>query len=76
MAKSRIPEYKLSALNKRTGEKGDVGAGWRNEDGSISIKLNMHVVLRQSRDHVLTLFPNTFRQPARSSIPEESGDGG
>ena len=54
---NRLPDMRLKVLNKVTGEKGVVGAAWCNDDGSISLVLNSHVVLVQSRDEVLTLFP-------------------
>ena len=54
---SRKPDYKLKVLNKKTSEKGEVGAAWLNEDGSISIQLNMLVVLKRKKNLVLTLFP-------------------
>ena len=56
---SRTPDYHLKALNKRTGERtGKVGAAWRNEDGSVSIKLDMFVSLIYDPDLLLTLFVN------------------
>lgn len=55
---SRLPEYKLKALDKVTSQKSEVGAGWLNPDGSISIKLNLCVCLWQQANLVLTLFPN------------------
>lgn len=51
------PHYRLKYLNKRTNEKGEVGAAWLNEDNSISIVLSPLVVIPQSADTVLTLFP-------------------
>lgn len=55
----RTPDFDLSVLNKETGEKGKVGAAWRNEDGSISITLNSHVHLKQDKAEILTLFKRT-----------------
>lgn len=37
----------MKILDKETERAGEVGAGWLNEDGSISIKLNMCVVLSE-----------------------------
>lgn len=55
---SRLPDYKLKILDKKTGTKGEVGAAWLNEDNSISIQLNVCVVLERKPDVVITLFPN------------------
>ena len=41
----RPPEWKLTALDKETEESGQIGVGWDEEDGSITIKLNMNIVL-------------------------------
>ena len=51
------PQYRLLALNKKTEQRGKVGAGWRNEDGSISIRVNPWVVIDSNPDVILTLFP-------------------
>lgn len=53
----RKPDFRLKGMNKKTDLKGDVGAGWQNPDGSISIDLNAFVVLSGGRELVLTLFP-------------------
>lgn len=50
MAKSdpgRPPEYRLRAFNKVTGKATNVGAGWANENGSVTIVLDPFVVLKQ-----------------------------
>jgi hypothetical protein len=54
------PDFRLKFLHKVTSEKGDVGAGWQNNDGSISIRLNCCVHLVQNPDVVLTLFKNNY----------------
>lgn len=54
--KIRPPEYRLKALNKVTNKKGAVGAGWLNQDGSISIVLDSFVVLSGQDDLLITLF--------------------
>lgn len=54
--KGRMPDWELRYLNKDTDEKGQVGAAWTNDDGSIRIKLNPRVVLEAGPDCVLTLF--------------------
>jgi hypothetical protein len=54
---SRLPDYKLRAMDKATSKKAEVGAGWLNGDGSISLQLNICVLLQHDPDLVLTLFP-------------------
>lgn len=56
--KPRIPDYKLKALDKSTGQTNEVGAAWENENGSIAIRLNLYIVLHHNPNLVLTLFPN------------------
>lgn len=51
----RSPDYNLGALDRESGLKGKVGAAWKNEDGTINIKLNPFVALRSGLS--LTLFP-------------------
>lgn len=60
----RQPDFTLNALNKATAEKWKVGAGWKNADGSLSVKLNPFVVLTASTDLVLTMFPVNARDKA------------
>ena len=68
----RQPDYDLSALNKETEERGRIGAAWANDDGTISIKLNAFVVLRDAKDTVITLFPrDKDRATKRKSRDEE-----
>jgi hypothetical protein len=55
---SRKPDYILKAMNKETDEKtGRIGAAWQAPDGSISIALDLCVVLDARDKLVLTLFP-------------------
>lgn len=51
------PTHKLKVLNKVTDSRAELGAGWINPDGSISIKLNICVVIQDDPDLVYTLFP-------------------
>ena len=54
---SRKPEFKLKAFNKKDERRGDLGAGWQNADGSVTIQLNPYVVISYDTDTVITLFP-------------------
>jgi hypothetical protein len=56
------PTHRLKFLNKVTEERGEVGDGWLNPDGSVSIVLNPFVTLTQSKDIDLRLFPVTERK--------------
>lgn len=52
------PTHRLKVFNKKTeANNPDLGAGWLNPDGRITIVLNPCVVLTQSEDLVFTLFP-------------------
>jgi len=53
----RKPEYKLKALNKKDDSHCEVGAGWLNANGSISITINPCVTLTRDANIVLMLFP-------------------
>ena len=59
---SRTPDYNVKVLDKATNEKGRIGAGWINEDGSISIVLNTFVVITSSPNLVITLFSNDGKE--------------
>lgn len=56
----RKPDFKLKILDKTTDEKSEIGAGWKNDDGSISIVLNMCTTVSRDPNQVLTLFPVEF----------------
>lgn len=55
----RKPEYKLKALNKLTNAKSTIGTAWLNEDGSISVVIDLCCTLVHDPNIVYTLFPNT-----------------
>jgi hypothetical protein len=54
--KSRKPDYKLKVLNKTTNQSAEIGAGWLNPNGSVSIVLNLCTVLTSDNNVVITLF--------------------
>ncbi len=63
---SRTPDWNLSAImpspiESKNDSRGKVGAGWNNPDGSISIVLNLAVVLDERAVTSLRLFPNAPR---------------
>ncbi len=45
MAKGNLPDYRIGVLNKMTDRRGVIGAGWKNDDGSISLVFNPCVVI-------------------------------
>lgn len=75
MAGGRKPDYQVGIFNKETQEKGNVGAAWKSDkdDGRISIKLNVGVVLTQSPNWYITLFPNEGREERFGDKPRGAG---
>lgn len=64
----RKPDYKLKVLNKKTGDRAEIGVGWQNEDGSVSVVLNICTIITRDPDEVLTLFPvNSYRGESTES---------
>jgi hypothetical protein len=55
--KSRTPDYVVKAVDKESGRKMRVGAAWLNDNGTISIDLDVFVVLEGSRRPTINLFP-------------------
>lgn len=53
------PTHRLKLLHAPSQRTSEVGVGWLNEDGSISVVLQVGVTLdwRDKQDCVLTLFP-------------------
>ena len=58
-SKGRRPDFRVSAYNKVTQRKGEIGAAWRNDNGSINIVLTPCVVIdpRLEPDLLLSLWP-------------------
>jgi hypothetical protein len=73
MAGGRKPDYKLKVLNKANERRGEVGGGWLNEDGSITVKLNPCIVLQDDPDLVYTLFPATYKGPSKFIEEDNKG---
>lgn len=53
------PTHSLKILDKSNSYRTEIGAGWLNKDGSITLVLNPAVVLDYEKqvDKVITLFP-------------------
>lgn len=58
----RRPDYRVMALDKDTEERGEVGAGWLKEDGSIYIKFNPFVTVPVGYRFSVTAFPIDDRE--------------
>jgi hypothetical protein len=71
----RMPDYRLSALNKSTNEKNNVGAAWKNDNGTISIRVDYCVVIHSSKDLVLTLFPADYKKSDRQHSSGDADEG-
>ena len=54
---ARKPDYHIRAMRKGTKEKGEIGVGWKNPDGSIYLKFNPYVVVPVGEDFAITAFP-------------------
>lgn len=53
----RKPEFRLKVKHKVSEQTANQGAGWLNDDGSITIKLDLCAVLTHDPDLLITLFP-------------------
>lgn len=60
--KPRKPDYNLKAIDPKTGEtSGRIAAGWIEEDGSVTIKLDMCIRLDAKDGLTYKLFPSDFK---------------
>ena len=57
MAGGKKPDWNLSAMDPENICKGKVGAGWSNDDGTISMKLDPFVTLSAMDNLKIKLFP-------------------
>lgn len=72
------PDFHVAAMNS-AGRNARCGAAWKNADGSIYIKLDLFIALRQEGDLQIRLFPVTdsvapaVRRPSQSDLglPEQ-----
>lgn len=53
---NKKPDYRIKALMKDTGVKGEIGAAWINPNATISIVLDPFIKLESSPNLVITLF--------------------
>lgn len=66
------PDYVISVLDKDTDEKGEVGAAWINDDGSIGIKFNPFIEHIPHGDrYAISLFSNNRDDDRRQRSRDE-----
>lgn len=53
----RKPTHRLKVLRKTDNRFGVLGAGWLNEDGSMTVVLDPSTMITSDPQHVYTLFP-------------------
>lgn len=73
---SRSPEWQISALNKQTEERGNIGVGWNNADESISIRFNMlvSIPIGAKENLVITLFPKNSKKKEENDYSVKPAD--
>lgn len=65
---TRSPDFRISGFNKRNNDKGELGAAWKNKDGSITLRISPFIVLPPLADMIITLFPNKPFKAGQSSV--------
>lgn len=62
----RTPDFRFKMREREGERKSEIGAGWFNDDGSISVSLNPGVKIehRDCHDYYFTLFPIEKDQPS------------
>lgn len=68
---SRPPDFNISAMDTETQTKNNsIGVAllsfWKQEDGSIAVKLNDYVVLTGKKSLAIRLWPNNKLKPRRT----------
>ena len=56
MATGNAPDYDIRALDKTTGEKGRIGVGYKNPDGSISLVFNRFAAVPVGKNFAIRAF--------------------
>ena len=67
----RKPDYKLKVKDEKTERWMEVGAAWKNNNGSISVRLNACVVLSERSGVEPVLFPAEWERGDDSREKEE-----
>lgn len=72
---SRKPDFRLKIMDRETGQKSsNIGAGWKNDNGSISIVIDFGCHIPWDNPSLLiTLWPENGK-PKRASSPSPDVD--
>lgn len=62
------PTHNLSVLDKATGSRGIIGAGWLGPDGTLTIKLNAGAALRWDDGLTIKAFPVSTKKPMKLEL--------
>ena len=74
--KGKKPDYVVGMLDKKTGNKANIGAAWKNLDGSIGIRFNAFVRFPEdSTDISLSCFPSDNRSDVRQPAVKQFTSG-
>lgn len=65
----RKPDYYIHALNKTNEERGRIGSGWKQPDGSIQISFNPFVSVPVGKEFVISLFLVTDKSTVDVETP-------
>lgn len=75
MAGGRAPDYKLTALDKDSNDRNyHVGVAWKQQNGSIRIKLNPCTKLEYDPGMVISLWPSDATPSKGKKAVEEAYD--
>lgn len=72
--KSNPPDWRVHALNKQSDARGEIGVGWNNPDGSISVVYNPFVVVPVGQEFAIRMFPER-PAPGVKPVPREPSGG-
>lgn len=67
------PDWEVRALEKGTDEKGLLGYGWNNPDGSINLSFNPFVVVPVGKRFAIRMFSNNRPGNPPGTAPNAQG---
>lgn len=73
----KSPDFNITCLHKGSQDRNNnLGVAWKQEDGSLRLKLNPGVVLSYDPDILIALFPNNrpLSAPKRAKPVPDSAD--
>lgn len=76
----RRPDFRVTALDRKTEHKGEIGVAWLEADGSISVRLNFLTVIdMRTQDLIIKMWPNDkkrfndgYPDPKLNEVPPTS----